>query len=136
MEESMREHFNADWAFAISESIKKTVEQLYPQEVRTWPIIGVFDFETYAIQYPYLIIVLRDKLSGISTGGKIEQINLTNSPGLPNRNNIQMWQQFIKEKFKLRAQDAAVLIPTESIGKTVEEDWLLPKEEDRDLWQQ
>jgi len=131
----MRENFTADWAFAIRGSIETTVERSFPQELRTWPLITVFNFEAYTFYLPFMIIVLRDKLTGIPAGpGEPTEIDLNDCPGIPNEYNVPDWQNYLHNKFSLRRQDAAVLISIEQSSKTVEQNWELWIPNLRAMW--
>src|SRR4051794_38444735 len=63
--EIVREDFVADWAFGITGAIENYVRRHYPQELRRWPLLQVFDAEAYELPSQHLTIVLRDQLSGI-----------------------------------------------------------------------
>lgn len=131
----MRDNFTADWAFAISGSIEKTVERSFPQELRTWPLITAFNFEAFIFHLPFMIIILRDKLSGIPAGPSIPSaIDLNDCPESPSAVNVLEWQHYLQKKFTLRPQDAAVIISIEQSSKTVEQDWELWIPDMRDMW--
>ena len=132
----MRENYTADWAFAVSGSIGKVVDQNFPLELHTWPILKTFDFEAFIWNKRWLILTLKDKLSGITTGPGIpnEFINESNL-NEPNIDNILEWQMYLKNKFDLRSQDACVIIPIYDCGRSsVEEDWKMWSDSDKNLW--
>jgi len=64
----MRDHFAADWAFAIRGSLEKVVGENFPQDLYNWPMLKTFNFESYMWQEIHAIFVLLDKLTGISAG--------------------------------------------------------------------
>lgn len=83
-----------------------------------------------------MILVLRDKLSGIPAGPSVpnlfEESDTPKEP--PTLQNINEWQIYLQKKFSIRPQDAAIIIPLIDSGKRVEDDWSLWSEADRNLW--
>ena len=69
----MRSSFAADWAFGIVGAIEKIVRRAFPSEVRRWPILQAFNFETYSVGSEQFVMIIRDKLSGINAGPGIPQ---------------------------------------------------------------
>ena len=102
----MRENFVADWAFGVTGAIENSVRRNFPQEVRRWPLLVSFYAEAYELPEQHLAIVLRDRLSGI--------------PGIPsvppNIEEVELWQFYLRDKFDLREEDAAVVIPIRDSG--------------------
>lgn len=132
----MSTSFIANWAFAISGSIQTTVEQRYPRDCRTWPLIGVFDFEAFEFQLPYVIVTLRDRLTGVPAGpgGETRNVQFNNCPDAPTSQNVSIWQTFLVTELGLRPQDAVFLIPRESITESVDACWGIWGDEERNLW--
>ena len=64
----MRENFTADWAFGIRGAIESIVRTNFPQDLRSWPLLQSFDFEAYALPENYVLLILKDKLSGVTAG--------------------------------------------------------------------
>lgn len=132
----MREHFTADWAFAIRGSLEKVVERNFPQELHSWPLLKTFNFEPYLWRETHIIFVLRDKLTGIPAGpGKPHILDDPDAPSeTPIINNLSKWQDYLQKRFSLRPQDAAIIIPLKDSGKSVENDWTLWSEAEKQLW--
>lgn len=61
----MRHMFTADWAFGFAGTLEKNVRQTCPQLLRSWPLLQSFNFEAYELPHNYLLLILRDKLSGV-----------------------------------------------------------------------
>jgi hypothetical protein len=127
----------AEWAFAISGNISSIAEQRYPQDYRTWPLISSFDFEAIEFQMPYIIVTLRDRLSGIPSGPGSESrhLYLENCPASPTPQNVAEWQTYLISQLGLRPQDAVFLIPLQNLTGSVEASWELWSGEERGLWQ-
>lgn len=134
----MREHFTADWAFAIIESLEKVVERNFPQELHSWPLLKTFNFEPYLWRETHIIFVLRDKLTGIPAGpGKPHILDDPDAPSeTPTINNLSEWQDYLQKRFSLRPQDVVIIIPLRDSGKNVEDDLALWREPERQLWHQ
>jgi nucleoside 2-deoxyribosyltransferase len=132
----MREHFTADWAFAIRGSLEKVVEANFPQELHSWPLLKTFNFEPYMWQESHIIFVFQDKLTGIPAGpSKPHILDDLNAPKqAPALSNLSEWQEYIEKKFSLKPQDAAIIIPLADSGRKVEDDWTLWSESDKQLW--
>jgi hypothetical protein len=132
----MREHYITDWAFAVRDSISEVVEEDFPQELHTWPILKTFDFEAFIWKQRWLILTLRDKLSGIVAGPSIPKEHIdTNAPEEPSVGNIGEWQNYLRNIYSLRQQDACVIIPIHDCGKSsTEEDLKLWTDTEKQLW--
>lgn len=115
----MRDNFAADWAFGIKGAIENIVRNSFPHDVRSWPLLQTFDFEAYSLPDNYMVIILKDKLSGIPAGpGVAKEFPFGDFPSLPpGRNDVELWQFYLKNKFNLKAEDAAFLIPVHDSGK-------------------
>ena len=133
----MREHFTADWAFGIRGAIEKIVRFNYPQDLRAWPLLVAFDFEAYALTENYVVLILKDKLSGITAGpGICSPFPHAGSPALPPRvSDIELWQFFLRTKFILREEDAPFLVPVKDSGKNdASRDYELFSAEEQLFW--
>lgn len=116
----VREHFVADWAFGITGAIENSVRRNFPQELRRWPLLQSFNAEAYGLPDEYAVFVLKDKLSGIPSVGsdKPKPFPFSDYPALPPKSDdIELWQFYLREKFDLRDEDAAFLIPIKDSGK-------------------
>jgi len=133
----MRETFLVDWAFTAKNEIAKVVENNYANEAYRWPLVRSFNFEGYIWNLKYLIVVLRDKLSGVSAGpSKPEPLN---DPTAPNEAlsmaNLDIWQLYIRSKFAVRNQDMAIIIPITDRSSNIKDDRAEWSEADKQLWQ-
>lgn len=135
----MRENFTADWAFGIRGAIEKIVRSNFPQDIRSWPCLQSFDFEAYALPENYILIILKDKLSGITTGpGICSEFPHSGLPALPPRvSDIELWQFYLRSKFSLREEDAPFLVPVKDSGKSdASKDYELFTAEEKFFWNQ
>ncbi len=100
----MRDHFTADWAFGITGAIENLIRENFPQDLRSWPLLGSFDFEAYELPNQYMAFILKDKLAGITAGpGTAKSFPYSDHPTLPPRvEEIELWQFYLKDKFDLR----------------------------------
>lgn len=132
----VRDNYTADWVFALKNSIEKVVEQNFPLELHTWPILKAFNFEAFIWTDRWLILVLKDKISGVIAGpGNPEVFIDSNAPASPNCHNIIEWQKYLTSKYELRPQDACIIIPIYDCGKNdVKEDWKSWSEAEKNLW--
>lgn len=115
----MREHFTADWAFGIRGAIENIVRSNYPQDLRSWPLLQTFDFEAYTLPENYVVLVLKDRLSGIPAGpGICSPFPHAGFPALPPKvSDIELWQFYLRSHFSLREEDVPFLIPVKDSGK-------------------
>jgi hypothetical protein len=133
----VREHFTVDWAFGITGAIENVVRKTFPQNLRNWPLLGAFDFEAYELPDQYIAFILKDKLAGITAGpGVAKSFPYSDHPTLPPRiEEIELWQFYFRDKFDLREEDAAFLIPIRDSGKnSAPEDFELFSPEERMFW--
>lgn len=114
----MRESFVADWAFGITGAIEQSVRSVFPKELRRWPLLQVFSAEAYELSEQYLVIVLKDRLSGIPVVGGIEPFPYSDHPALPPKvEDVELWQFYLRDKFTLNGEDAALVIPIRDSGE-------------------
>lgn len=135
----MRDMQTADWAFGIRGAIENIVRANFPKDLRNWPLLQGFDFEGYLINDQYFVMVLKDKLSGIPSGPGIPKpFPFSDHPPLPpGQSDVELWQYYLREKFKLRNEDLAVLLPVHDSGKSnAAEDFKLFSVEERYFWDQ
>jgi hypothetical protein len=133
----MREHFTADWAFGIRGAIESIVRSNYPQDLRSWPLLQTFDFEAYALPENYVVLILKDKLSGIPAGpGSCSPFPHAGFPTLPPKvSDIELWQFYLRSKFSLREEDAPFLVPVKDSGKNdASKDYELFSAEEQLFW--
>jgi len=135
----MRDNFTADWAFGIKGAIENIVRNAFPQDLRTWPLLQAFNFEAYSLPNNYMAVVLIDKLSGVATGpGVAKPFPYKDFPTIPPKpSDIALWQFYLRSKFDLRDEDAAVIIPVHDSGKnSPAEDYKLFSPEEQLFWDQ
>jgi len=135
----MREKFTADWVFGIRGAIENIVRSNFPQDLRSWPLLQSFDFEAYALPANYVLLILRDKLSGITSGpGICSVFPYEGLPVLPPKvTDIELWQFYLRNKFSLREEDAPFLVPVKDSGKSdASKDYVLFSAEEQLFWNQ
>lgn len=132
----MRNNYGADWAFGLRGAIENIVRASFSRDLRLWPLLQAFDFESYVVGGSHCVIVLRDKLSGIPSGFDLKPFPHTNHPSLPVTSiNVGAWQSYLGSTFALRPEDAAVVLPIYDSGKSnALEDYKLFSEEDKAVW--
>lgn len=134
----MRDHYQADWAFAVKNSLEKVVQENFPQDTHRWPILKAFNFDSFLVNDNWIVIVLKDKISGIPTGGSgtPRKIELDENAPLenPNIQNIEQWLDYLGSKLSIRSQDFLLIIPYNDNGQKVEDDWVNFTEEEKQLW--
>ncbi len=132
----MRNNFGADWAFGVKGAIENVVRKSFPSELRRWPLLQTFDFESYLIGDSHFIVVLRDKLSGIPSGFDPKAFPYNDHPSLPaTPQNVETWQSYLFVKFALRPEDAALVLPIHNSGKSsAGEDYDLFSSEEKAVW--
>lgn len=133
----MREHFSADWAFGIRGAIENVVRRTFPSELKLWPLLQSFNFEAYSVDDSYFVMVLRDKLSGVPSGPSVlNPFPIRPHPSLPlSSGNVVEWLSFLVEKFALRTEDVAMILPIhDSDINDASADFNLFSEQEKKLW--
>jgi len=132
----MRNNFGADWAFGIRGAIENVVRSAFPGELRLWPLLTAFNFESYLVGSSHAVIVLRDKLSGIPSGFDPKPFPFTDHPSVPiTPRDAEVWQTYLFAQFRLRPEDAALIVPIHDSGKnSAAEDYQLFSSEEKALW--
>lgn len=132
----MRDDIGADWAFGIKGAIENVVRKAFPADLRIWPLLQTFNFEAYSISDEYLVMVLRDKLSGIVSGpGVPRAFPHSDHPDLPpNPADAALWQAYLNRRFELRPEDAAIIVPIRDSGRSAPDDFKLFSQEEQALW--
>lgn len=133
----MREMFCADWAFGIKGAIENNVRENYPEYLRSWPLLSTFNSECYELQGEYVVVLLRDKLSGIPSGPSIPKpFPYDDHPKLPvSYQDAPVWQEYLYNKFSLNPEDAAMVLPIHDSGKNdARTDFDLFTMEEKALW--
>lgn len=132
----MRDNFGADWAFGIRGAIENVVRSAFPSEIRLWPLLTAFDFESYLVASSHVVVVLRDKLSGIPSGFDPKPFPYTDHPLVPTtQRDAEHWQCYLFAKFSLRPEDAAFIVPLHDSGKnSAAEDYKLFSSEEKAIW--
>jgi hypothetical protein len=133
----MREHFIADWAFGIRGAIENVVRSNFLQDLRTWPLLVAFNFEAFILPENYVLIILKDKLSGIPVGsGACPNFPFKNHPAIPPKiDEIELWQNYLRRTFSLAEVDAPFLVPIKDSGKNdASQDYNLFSAEEQMFW--
>ena len=131
--------FTADWAFGIKGAIENVIRNVFPQDLRTWPLLQTFNFEAYSLPNDYMVIILKDKLSGVPAGpGVAKPFPYEDFPNIPPKlNDIELWQFYLRSKFDIRNEDAAFIIPVHDSGKSsAAEDYKMFSLEEQLFWNQ
>jgi hypothetical protein len=115
----MRQDFTANWAFGFTRTLEKNVRQTCPQFLRSWPLLQSFNFEAYELAHNYLLLILRDKLSGVPAGPDVASpFPHTNHPPLPPTvEEIPLWQFYIHQTLNLSPSDVGFLVPVHDSGR-------------------
>lgn len=115
----MRDNFTADWAFGIQGAIENIVRKNFPAQLRQWPLLQSFNFEAYQIGTNHFVMVLRDKLSGITAGpSKLKPFPYEAHPTLPlSYENVADWLSYLVDRFSLRNEDVAMVLPIHDSGQ-------------------
>ena len=133
----MRDHFGVDWAFGIVGGIEAVVRSEFPGKLRLWPLLQAFNFDAFSVGDHWFVVILKDKLNGIPAGNsKLLPFPYTNHPRVPpTETNIAEWQSYLTEKFQLRNEDAAMILPIHDSGKHgAVADYELFSGEEKGLW--
>lgn len=133
----MRSSFAADWAFGIVGAIEKIIRRAFPSEIRRWPVLQAFNFEAYSVGPDYFVIILRDKLSGMSAGPGIPvEFPYKDYPALPvSEVNVDQWLSYLVRKFELRTDDVAMILPIHDSGhSSAAADFDIFSFDERRLW--
>ncbi|CAG0974391.1 hypothetical protein MTYP_01409 [Methylophilaceae bacterium] len=88
-------------------------------------------------QKTYVVLILKDKLSGIPAGpGICSPFPHAGLPELPPKvSDIELWQFYLRSKFSLREEDAPFLIPIKDSGKNnASKDYELFSAEEQLFW--
>lgn len=120
----MRDNYTADWAFSAKGSIENVVEENFSNEAHRWPLLRTFDFECFIWHGTHLILILRNKYSGIPAGPGIPRplIDPDAPSEIPNPNNIFIWYKYLVKKFDVKPEDLAIVIPIDHKADSFEEE--------------
>ena len=134
----MRDDFTVLWAFNCVSKIERGVREVFPQDLHRWPLLKAFNFEAYRLPSEHMVFILRDKLSGMPVGpGVPEPFPYSDHPSLPPRiEEIELWQFYLRDKFGLREEDAAFIVPIRDSGQSVSEDYDMFSAEEKMFWSQ
>ena len=132
----MRQNMTADWAFGIRGAIEETVRIAFPAELRSWPLLQQFNFDAFLLDNAYLVLILRDKLSGVPSGpGVPSMFPHKDHPILPpTPNDAELWQAYLNTKFAITGDDVGVLVPIHDSGQSPPRDFDLFSVEEKQLW--
>ena len=133
----MRDNFTADWAFGITGSIENIVRENFPSQLRQWPLLQTLDFEAYQVGTDHFVMILRDKLSGIPAGpGELKPFPYEDHPPLPpSSENLSQWLSWLIDRFSLRNEDAAMVLPIHDSGRnSAPDDYEMFSDYEKALW--
>jgi hypothetical protein len=99
-------------------------------------LLTAFNFESYLVGSAHAVIVLRDKLAGIPSGFDPKPFPFTEHPPVPvTPRDTEAWQNYLFAQFRLRPEDAAIIIPIHDSGKnSAAGDYELFSSEEKALW--
>ncbi len=135
----MRDHLGVDWAFGIVGAIETVVRQEFPRELRLWPLLHAFNFDAFSIGDAWFVVILKDKLNGIPAGNsKLLPFPHADHPTVPpTRATIAEWHSYLIATFRLRIEDAAMILPIHDSGKHgASTDYELFSADEKALWEQ
>jgi hypothetical protein len=133
----VRQFFSLDWSGGIVGAIENTVRKNFPRDLRLWPLLQAFDWEAFSLGDRYFVMILKDKLQGIPAGnGTLIPFPHTDHPPLPpTRANVLQWQSYLIQKFGLRNEDAAMILPIHDCErKDPIGDYHLFSDEEKAIW--
>jgi len=123
-----------DWAFSCQHTLQNVVQEQHANEAHRWPIIRNFDAEGYTWNEKYLVVILRDKLSGVPTMGNTKILDdEAASLDEPISDNVDVWQSYLQKKFSIRPQDFVIIFPIKE-GKTIDQRWKQFNKMEQQLW--
>ncbi len=133
---NIRENYTADWAFSARGSIENVVKENFPNEAHRWPLLRTFDFEVFTWQRTHLILILRNKYSGIPAGPGIPKpLEDPDAPSeIPKPDNIFIWHKYLREKFTIGPEDLVMVITIDDEAVSLEEEWKKWPKEYLELW--
>ena len=121
-------------AYACQSSLKALVQTNFPQEEHRWPLLRAFNFEGHTWGN-YLIVVLRNKLSGPSSGKGVQLLDDSDvPPEKPGLSNVDLWQSYLRSKFSVRLQDCVAITQYVEDAESVKEEYAQWSEENRKLY--
>lgn len=108
----------------------------WPQEIHRWPLLRQFNYEAYIWKATYLVLVLKDKLSGIASG--LVQPKPLEDPDAPQSapepSNIRMWLDYLWRKYALRPCDFAIIFRIVDQGLSVKHDCSHWSPAEQEMW--
>lgn len=121
-------------AYACQSSLKAFVQTNFSHEEHRWPLLRAFNFEGY-IWGGYLIVVLRNKLSGTSSGKDVQLLDDSDvPPEKPGLNNVDLWQSYLRSKYSVRLQDFVAITQFVEDAESVKEEYAQWSEENKKLY--
>jgi hypothetical protein len=133
----MRPDFSADWAFAIRGALENVIREHFPTQLRQWPLLQTFNFEAYQVGSDHFVIVLRDKLSGVTAGpGELTPFPYTDPPPAPRTvEDVERWLSYLTDRFSLRHEDMAMVLPIHDSGQhDASADYKMFTDVEKELW--
>ena len=126
--------FLTTWAFSCSDEIKKRVESKHPEDMHRWPMVRSFKAEGYIWNKKFMAIILRNSNAQMPYIGNAENMTGDDIPKQePSLDNLIEWQKYLREKFSVRSQDFAIILPIKD-GNTVMEIWNEMTDAEKHLW--
>ena len=133
---ALPDNFVVNWATAIPPNIERLVQDNFPQDAHRWPLLRAYDAKGHVWRGSHLALVLTDKLSGIPAIGQGD--DLDDDPETPaeapSEENLDQWLSYLREKLNTRSQDAIVIVPILEPSDSVQKQWEVWSQADKDLW--
>lgn len=135
MKTPLRQHYVVDWSIAVKGAIEKLVQDNFPQDAHRWPLLRAFNAEGHVWRGTHLVVVLKDKLSGIPAIGQQDDLDDPSAPAdAPSDDNLDRWFSYLQTKFAVGPQDAVAIIPIVDSDEKVGEQWDRWTAADKALW--
>jgi len=120
----MRAMFFQDWVMASRGALVEAVERHFTYDAHRWPLLRAYEAEGLVWRRSHLVLVLRDRLSGIPVMGPVRTLHPGEGPDRPpTPEHLDRWFDYYRGDLGIRPQDMAVAIPLDGLGPNVEEDW-------------
>lgn len=111
----MRTKYNLDWMLNLISLVTDCVKEVYPQELRNWPILSRgFNATIYFLDDNYFILTFIEASHSNHSINTLDRVSFIheNHPGAPlSFNNVEQWSDFLFDKMCDGPQDASFLIP-------------------------
>lgn len=115
----VRDCIGVDWAIGLQVAIEQAVRAAFPTHLRLWPLMQPCRFDSFWIGLTHLVVVLHDQVGKPGIAGPIRSGPFPHSdhPALPRgAQDAGPWQEYLNRTFRLRTEDAAIILPLRDSG--------------------